>query len=127
MKLTKTIKEYVTIKVDEVYRARTMKMQEDFHSTISDPIEKILQDFCDEANEKLSAKLKEEGYWDNIDEDGQLLRVSPYYSVVNNEHQTLRGLGKKLDKERADKITEILATLELGGTKADLDEMLRKL
>lgn len=127
MKVTRLIREYVVKKVNENYPKSVAELVYEEHC-------KNMKDAITEANEKIfeiAQKLAEElnaKYGFSNDSD---LKAYKHYNVVSNEYDYQSEIYKayrKAKDERKKKIEtqieEILITLELGGSKADLDEML---
>lgn len=127
MKVTKLIREYVETKVSESYpKTATELAWEEHRKNISDAIT--------EANEKVyefAKKLaKELNTKYHFPVDNNLTACEHYNSISNkyNYDSEFYRAYRKAKEERQqkidEKIKEILITLELGGSKADLDEML---
>lgn len=127
MKVTKLIREYVEKKVRESYPESVAELVYEKH-------DKSLDNAIEEANEKIfefAKKLAEElnaKYGFPIDSN---LRACIHQKSVcrayNYEAEIYQAYRKARDERKQkieEKIEEILLTLELGGSKADLDEML---
>ena len=128
MRVTKLIREYVVKKVNESYpksaeelawEEQTKKMNE----AITEGCELVLE-YQKKIVEELNAKY-------GFDKDYCLSVYDHYNTVRSNNYGgdcSLYNASRKARDERqqkiAEKIEEILLTLELGGSKADLDEML---
>ncbi len=127
MRVTKLIREYIEEKVNEAYPKpeATLCWEEKsnrVNEAMTEAEEKITalkQQIVEEINEKYG-----------FSKDGYRLRPAEYREVLTTSYwdEKLYEESKKADKERAIKveasIKEILVSLELGGTKADLDKML---
>lgn len=126
MRVTKLIREYVTETVNKAYNPRIEEIGSEYMEEkhqLEDDIQKVI----DEANEKILQMMSELGY-----------ECSGYYSkeepvalrgnITNPEKYEQTSAEKiKLRKERDNKIKDILLNLELGATRAELDEMLRNI
>lgn len=125
MKVTKIIREYVEEQVGKIYDNKivdTWEMEKDFRKRV----ENIVNEYLQQVNDNIINTLAKEN-----------IEAVPYYkqdpfiiSLVSLEFPQVKEQDKinsKLKAEKACKIREILATLELGGTKKDLDEMLAKI
>lgn len=129
MKVTKIIKDYVTEQVHSVYDERIAKADEEFYQKYERPVQEIIDRCIASFNKQLKEELSNKGfvltnYYDDTDKDFVQFNNKSYKingKIHNNEERA------KLINERSNKIKEILVTLELGGTKEQLDEMLRNL
>ena len=130
MRVTKLIKEYVREQANLTYANRIKKAKDDYRENYLLPaqetIDRCIMVFNDKLKEELSSKgiILTDRYSDGTPLE-QLIKFAPYSyginGVLGNEEVA------KLEKERDDKVKEILITLELGGTKEQLDEMLKNL
>lgn len=127
MRVTKLIREYVEKKVNENYpKTEAELMYEEHNHNISNAIteaNEIVYEYAKKIAEELNAKY-------GFPNDSKL-RPSDYYNAVSSRNdydsEIYRAYRKARDerqKKISEKIEEILLTLELGGSKADLDEML---
>lgn len=127
MKATKLIREYVTEKVNASYPKTVAELVYEKHG-------KNINEAITEANEKVyefAKKLAEElnaRYGFPVDDN---LTACNHYNSVTNKYnydseiyQAYRKAKDEREQKIEEKIKEILITLELGGSKADLDEML---
>lgn len=125
MRVTKLIKEYVTETVNKAYNPRIEEIgaeyMEEKHQ-LEDNIQKII----DEANAKVMQMMSELGY-----ECSYYNRTTPVAlrgNIANPEKSEQMIAEKtKLRNERDNKIKDILLNLELGATRAELDEMLKNI
>lgn len=127
MKVTKLIREYVEEKVRESYPKSAEELAWEEHG-------KNINEAITEANERVfeyAKKLAEElnaRYGFPVDSN---LSACNHYNSVRNKYdcdsEIYRAYRKARDERQQkieETIKEILITLELGGSKADLDEML---
>lgn len=133
MKVTKLIREYVAEQVaakypetkdEKLYQEKLDKIQNK-----TDELNKQIKEYslklCKQANEDLGIDV-----WADKNDK---IHLSSCYNVVssgsyNNPYATnLRTLKNDRNKKISDTIKNILVNLELGATKAELDEMLKKL
>lgn len=128
MRVTKLIREYVVKKVNESYPKSVAELVYEEHS-------KKINDAITEANEKafeFTKKLAEElNIKYGFPSDSNLQARDHHYNSITNKYnydsEIYQAYCKAKDerqKKIEEKIEEILITLELGGSKADLDEML---
>ena len=125
MKVTKIIREYVEEQVEKIYRGKMIDTIE-MHKELKHKIANIANEYLQQANDNiLNALAKENIEVKPFYKEEKLIigfNLLEYPQVVEQEKINL-----KLRREKEQKIREILATLELGGTKKDLDDMLAKI
>lgn len=127
MRVTKTIKNYIEKRVHAIYQPKIDKIRVDYKAQ-HDYFTKILDDLLDKANQDARNILKDSGFvggygYNDIEED-------IFYSRDIHNNNWLNEIREKeniLKKERDEKIEEIIITLELGGTKEELEDMLNAL
>lgn len=129
MKVTKIIREYVETEVAKAYEKKTP--EEVAYDKLSKKIASFREKVSAEmyfAIEEAIERFREEH---NIPEDIQLFRtnfslvnVNDWDSVIRKNSETAKN--KRLE-ERDKKVKDILLNLELGATRAELDEMLSHL
>ena len=128
MRVTKLIREYVVKRVNENYPKTEVELAYEAHeSNIDNAIaeaNKIFVEYANKLAEELNAKY-------GFSEDDNL-KANSYYNAVFHKKDYNSEFCQEYCKAReerrmaiSEKIEEILLTLELGGTKADLDEMLK--
>ena len=132
MRVTKLVREYVEEEValaipnpkkpenpleeefnnlcDSLHKEAVEKMCEFFEVNA----DKIKLNFCDDDMASIRKRIEERSFFFN---------GSVSYKVIEDYHK----LCKEKAKERAEAVKNILITLELGGTKAELEEMIPKL
>lgn len=133
MKVTKLIREYVAEQVAAKYPeteaekqyTKEIKIIEDKVQELNKKIKDYALDLCEQANKDLGIDV-----WADKNDKIHLSSCSWVVSCgsYNNPYETNR---RTLRDERTKKINNaiknILVNLELGATKAELDEMLKKL
>lgn len=130
MRVTRLIREYVEKKVNESYPKTFAELvwekhNDDINDAITEANEKVF-----EYAKKLAEELNEKY---GFPADSNLKACDHYNSITNKydyDSEIYRAFRKERDerqKKIAEKIEEILLTLELGGSKADLDEMLKNI
>jgi hypothetical protein len=127
MRVTRLIREYVVKKVNESYPKSAEELAWEEH-------DKSLEEAVTEARERifeLSKKVAEElneKYGFPIDSNLMACdhnrSIGRRYNSNSEIYKAYYKAREERQKKIADKIEEILLTLELGGSKADLDEML---
>lgn len=127
MKVTKLIREYVEKKVNESYPKSVAELVYEEHN-------RKINDAITEANEKVyeyaKALAEELNAKYGFPADSSLRACDNYSSITNKydyDSEIYQAYRKARDERQTKietKIEEILITLELGGSKADLDEML---
>lgn len=129
MKVTKLIRGYVESEVAKAYEKKTP--EEVAYDKLSKKIASFREKVSAEmyfAIEEAIERFREEH---NIPEDVQLFRtnfslvnVNDWDSVIRKNSETAK---KKRIEQRDKKVKDILLNLELGATRAELDEMLSHL
>ena len=128
MKVTKLIREYVESSVREMYAPKIDACGADYKKKM-DEVNKTLAKMTEEFNNTAKEMIKKNGLSINIrygtEEESRIISYTT--SFGNKEYAPIYEKRRKLTVERDEKIKEVLLTLELGGTKAELDEMLKKI
>ena len=127
MRVTKLIREYVEQTVNEIYDPIIQDCFEDYQERKSE-VEDILEKMTEEFDTAAKKMIKEHGF--TIDDSlsrGERTIINYACNFGAKEHMSIRTEANKIRDEKKQKIQEILVNLELGGTKAELDEMLRAL
>lgn len=125
MKVTKIIREYVEEQVGKIYDNKIVDVWE-MKENLRTEVENIVNEYLQQVNDNIINILKKENievvpYCKNDSFIVDLARLD--FPQVNKQND----INRELTREKGQKIREILATLELGGTKKDLDEMLAKI
>lgn len=130
MKVTKLIREYVAEQVTAKYpeteaEKRYAENLDEIQNTIKE-LQEIIKDYslklCEQANIELEI--------DDWDKNDKIYSFDPILTYGGYNSPYARALNEKRNerKEKINKaIKDILINLELGATKAELDEMLKKL
>lgn len=131
MRVTKIIREYVENAVNEIYDPIIVNCCKDYYEKKSEVID-ILEKMTDEFDTTAKKVIKEHGFtidaWDKDLWDEKERAIITYTcNFGKKEYAPILEKTRKLRDEKARKIQDILVNLELGGTKAELDEMLRAL
>ena len=126
MRVTKIIKEYVEETVNGIYNPIIENCSKDY-SEKKNEVEEILEKMVDEFNTAAKKVIKEHGF--TIDswcgEEKHIIGYSCNFG--DKEYKSVADKRNELRDEKRRKIQDILVTLELGGTKAELDEMLKNI
>ena len=125
MKVTKAIRDYVEKKVFEEYDKAKNELKREYKKRVEKAKEEIKKMLEGDVIENINMVL---GYYgmEQIKAEDAFYRI--YVSVQNRKEESeLNEKRKKIYDLAKDKVTEILATLELGGTKEDLDKMLSEI
>lgn len=125
MRVTKAIRDYVEKKVFDEYDKAKNELRKDYEEREEKAKKEIKEMLEGTVLENINMIL---GYYgmEQIKEEDAFNRFyisiqnRKEYAEINRKRTELYGLAKE-------KITEILATLELGGTKEDLDKMLSEI
>lgn len=129
MKVTKLIKDYVTEQVTIAYENRTEDAIKEYQQNYCFPVQEIIDRCIASFNEQIKEELSNKGFvLTNYFTDmplKELVKVTCNNYKINGT--SVNEVIAKLSTERDNKVKEILVTLELGGTKEQLDEMLKNL
>lgn len=126
MKVSKTVKEYITKKVREVYEPRLREVDLDYKvkkAEVEAKIKSLTEQFKKDVLDIVKDNCEQWNFEPNI-------RYVEYYGIYVHDQiaeQEYRNQKANIEEERDAKIEEIIVTLELGGTKADLENMLANL
>lgn len=131
MKVTKLIKEYVAeqvavkcpeTKMEKRYKEKLDEMQLKAEE-LNEKVKNYALDLCEQANKDLDI--------DNWEKDDRFHLYGSYAHISSGYNNPYAKNLNFLKNKRKEKINEavknILINLELGATKAELDEMLKKL
>lgn len=122
MRVSTVIRDYVRNQVEEIYKVKKENVSKDYE-TKKDALIKKCQKEVEKLNKKLMDIVKEEGF--KILYSDSVVTLS---TIENREVLQKIAVEKRaLDDECFHKWNEILARLELGATKEDLDEMIKEL
>ena len=126
MRVSRVVREYIEEKVRKAFAEKStaeveyeeLKRQiSDFRSTLDDAVDDFIKmaimEFRTEFNIPDDIEIKPSDY--------DRLRVSDWNSAIRNEANTMEC---KREVARANAVKDIVVTLELGGTKDDLEQML---
>ena len=128
MRVTKIVREYIEESVSKALTEESTaeKEYEAFHKDIRQFIEQVE----DEIEHMIAEAIENYRMTHNIPDDVKikksdytLIRYDDWGSAIRNEAEAMK---KKRNEAEARAVKDIILTLELGGTKADLDAMLSK-
>ena len=127
MRVTKIIREYVEQSVNEIYNPLIQDCSKDYQKR-NDEVQDILEKMTEEFDAAAKKMIKEHGFTINSSWNEKEANIITYSGAFGKkEYEPIVKERNRLRDERMQKIQEILVSLELGGTKAELDEMLRAL
>lgn len=127
MRVSKIVREYIEKEVGAKAEIKRKAVNETF--SIYDAECKAMQDkvikMTKQLNDELLAEMKEKGMWfcrynDRLIESSHT-SIKP--AMENEKKKAMR----EVSEWEKNAVTEIMLTLELGGTKADLERMLSEL
>ena len=126
MRVTKIIREYVEETVNGIYDPIIRDCSKDY-SEKKNEVNEILEKMVDEFNAAAKKVIKEHGF--TIDSwNGKEKHIISYTcNFGDEEFKSVADKRNELRDEKRRKIQDILVNLELGGTKAELDEMLKNI
>ena len=125
MRVTKVIKEFIETKVKEKYADRLKAPTAQYYAE-QEIINAKAKTIIRKADADLKAFLRAEYPDWAAANDGKTLAT---YNSPSNSEMFNRGyqLSEKIRRERDAQINEIILNLELGGGRAELEEMLEKI
>lgn len=130
MRVTKTVKEYIEKCVREkVYKkyeaeaAEAKRQKEEINNFIEN-----LEDIMNEYIEKhIKMFVEEHPYAERVSREKLVSFYSPINIIGRHVISSVHNWRNRANAEVDEKVTDIVVTLELGGTKADLDRMLSEI
>lgn len=128
MRVTKLVREYIEESVGKTMSEKSTaeKEYDAFHNDIRQFIEQVEDEVRNMVNEAIENYRITHNVPDDIkitQTDYTLIHCGDWNSAIRNEAAAMKKK-RETAKERA--VKDIIVTLELGGTKADLDAMLSK-
>ena len=126
MKVSKTVQEYIAKKVREVYEPRLREVDLDYKVKKAE-VEAKIQSATEQFKKNILDIVKDNCEQWNFEPN---IRYVDYFDIYIHDQiaeQEYRNQKANIESERNAKIEEIIVTLELGGTKADLENMLANL
>ena len=130
MRVTKLIREYVEKTVSEKFKTPTEKEVEcqklrEKLSRFANIVDAEVHDFI---NQRIADFREQENIPQDITLKPRKYYVAVYYDITNSKIDIASDRAKdERIKRKNEAIENILLTLELGGTKADLDRMITEL
>ena len=132
MRVTKIIREYVEKTVGAMPKFKEKSAEEIVYDEMFSKIDKFKMGIADEVENFVKEAIDRFKKENNIPEDIEIKFQTSYYPVRSSMCGSQ--IAKEHDKQKNARIDakvkaieEILVNLELGGTRAELDEMLKKL
>jgi hypothetical protein len=127
MRVTKTVREYIAKQVALRFPKTEIELQQEQNREIVNKANSEYQKRVEKARAEIAKKVAEEfGITAEVAEI-KMHYASPFesgYTTTANQANTARFERNKIIK---DKVEDIIVTLELGGTKADLEKMLAEI
>lgn len=126
MRVTKIIREYVEETVNGIYDPIIRNCSNDY-SEKKNEVEEILEKMVNELDVAAKKVIKEHGFTINSWYGKEERIISHTCNFGKKEYESITDKRNELRDEKRRKIQDILVNLELGGTKAELDEMLNNI
>lgn len=126
MRVTKIIREYVEETVNGIYSPIIENCSKDYAKKKNE-VEEILEKMVNEFDTAAKKMIREHGFTINSYGGEERHIIGYTCSFGDKEYQPILKEGRRLRDEKMKKIQDILVNLELGGTKAELDEMLKNI
>lgn len=129
MRVTKTVKEYIAKRVNEVYKPKITEIDLDYKCE-KEKINKKIESAIARFEEELKAILADnrENYnWDVQERYGEK-RILDWREVFDrNAENEFWQIKRRMSEEKEEAITNIIVELELGGDRETLEKMLAEL
>lgn len=126
MRVTKIIREYVEEAVNGIYNPLIENCDGDYFEKKKE-VENILEKMADEFDAAAKKVIKENGFSIDSWDDREKTIITYTCNFGGKEYRPILEEKRKLRDEKKQKVQDILVNLELGGTKAELDEMLKNI
>ena len=131
MRVTKLIREYVEEQVSAIPKFKNPTTEEQEYKALTSELSNFQNSTDKEIDESVAEAIENFRKVHNLGEDVKI-EVSCHTKVTWSAYNSdLADKSRKAERKRKEArdnaIRDILLTLELGGTKAELDEMLKKL
>ena len=126
MRVTKIIREYVEETVNGIYDPIIGNCSKDY-SEKQNEVEEILEKMVNEFDTAAKKVIKEHGFTINSWYGKEQHIIGYTCNFGDEEFKSVSDKRNELRDEKRRKIQDILVNLELGGTKAELDEMLKNI
>ena len=126
MRVTKTIKNYIEKRVSEIYDPKIQMLHTDYDAKLKS-LNELLDVLLDKVNQNAKDILAGSGFacTNYRGEEKDIFYHKDIFNDVWRDEIKAKEIAIK--KERDEKIEEIIITLELGGTKEELEKMLNAL
>ncbi len=126
MRVTKIIREYVEEAVNGIYDPIIENCSKDY-SEKKNEVAEILEKMVNELDTAAKKVINEHGFTINSWYGKEQHIVGYTCNFGDKEFKSVADKRNELRDEKRRKIQDILVNLELGGTKAELDEMLKNI
>lgn len=127
MRVTKTVKEYiekcVREKVYKKYEAEEAEAKRQ-NEEINNFIENLENTMNEYVEKHIKMFIEEHPYAERSPRENLVVFYTPIDIVDRHMKSSVHNWRRRADVEVNEKVTDIIVTLELGGTRADLDRML---
>lgn len=126
MRVTKIIRDYVEEAVNGIYDPIIGNCSKDY-SEKKNEVEEILEKTVNEFDAAAKKMIEEHGFTIDSWNEQEYHIISYTCNFGKKEYDSIADKRNELRDEKRRKIQDILVNLELGGTKAELDEMLKNI
>ena len=135
MKVTKAIREYITEEIDDMFAPKLAEIKKEKDELRKQAVQHVMYytKKCDELNKEIENDFKERtgyAYAPPFRSSRFIVECNLYEDYVvssNPKYKELREKEEALDNKREKSLRNTIAMLELGGTKAELDEVLAQI
>ena len=127
MRVSKTVREYIEKQVVSKFPKTEIELYQEQQEQLASKMNQEYHDRVEKAKADIIAKLAQE--YEIHEEE---IDIRPNYGNVFSTFNTptaMKANTAKMERQKAinEKINDIVITLELGGTKADLEKMLAEI
>ena len=127
MRVSKTVREYIEKQVASKFPKTEIELYQEQQEQLASKMNQEYHDRVEKAKADIIAKLAQE--YEIHEEE---IDIRPNYGNVFSTFNTptaMKANTAKMERQKAinEKINDIVITLELGGTKADLEKMLAEI
>lgn len=129
MRVSKTVREYIEDRVAQKLNIKykpLLKAHQEAENNLADLRDKIARAMADLGESMIASAIADHPALIRTDRDLYLILKNNMYNMIKREASGKSFYQRKED-EKAEIVRNIIVTLELGGTKADLENMLAEI
>lgn len=131
MRVSKAVKEYIEKQVNAKFPKSPAELKnEEIDKVAVEMYNAYVEEMKKHSKDVINTLVKQYNIKEDdisIDENGHYYRSNPFQTYNTPTHRAYVSARQKRNKMIEEKIQDIIVTLELGGTKADLEKMLAEI